>query len=129
MPAIGEQVHGVARTGGPAGQSRAASGQRQVIMLTIGLGVVANVLRSPRFRELVIVGVIGLAAVARPSRENQARTLARVAAWDKNGTCPTSAHPRPGQPRAQDFHVAGNRNLGAIQRLPPLDRVAKDRPS
>ena len=49
----------------------------------IGLGAVAIILRSRRLHELVIVGVIGLAALARLSRENQARTLARVAAWDK----------------------------------------------
>ena len=83
-----------ARTGGPAGQSRAASGERRVIMLAIGLGVVANVLRSPRFRELVIVGVIGLAAVAGLSRENQARTLARVAAWDKKRNLPHQRTPK-----------------------------------
>lgn len=72
-----------ARTDGPAGQSRAADGQRRVVMLMIGLGAVANLVRSRRFHEMVIVGVIGLAALARMSRENQARTLARVAAWDE----------------------------------------------
>jgi hypothetical protein len=72
-----------ARTGGPAGQSRTANGQRQVVMLMIGLGAAANLVRSRGFHEMVIVGVIGLAALARMSRENQARNLARVAAWDK----------------------------------------------
>jgi hypothetical protein len=72
-----------ARTGGPAGQSRAANGQRQVVMLMIGLGAATNLVRSRRFHEMVIVGVIGLAALARMSKENQARNLARVAAWDK----------------------------------------------
>jgi hypothetical protein len=31
----------------------------------------------------VIVGVIGLGALVRIARENQAATLARLAAWDK----------------------------------------------
>lgn len=63
-------------------------------MLTVGLGVVAHVLRSPRFHELVIVGVIGLAAVAGLSRENQVRTLARVAAWDKKRNLPYQRTPK-----------------------------------
>jgi type II secretory pathway pseudopilin PulG len=48
-------------------------------MLRIGLGI----LRSRQFRELVIIGVIGAAALAGLARENQARARARVAAWDQ----------------------------------------------
>jgi hypothetical protein len=48
-------------------------------MLKIGLGI----LRSPRFLKLVITAVLALAALVGLARENQARNLARVAAWDK----------------------------------------------
>jgi hypothetical protein len=54
-----------------------------MIMLRIGLAGVASTLRSPKFYESVIVGVIGVAALARAARENQARTRERLAAWDK----------------------------------------------
>jgi hypothetical protein len=48
-------------------------------MLSIGLGLVL----SRRFGGRVIAGVIGLAALAGLARENQARTRARLGAWDK----------------------------------------------
>jgi hypothetical protein len=48
-------------------------------MLRIGLGL----LLSRPFHKQVIAGVIGLAALAGLARENQARTRARLAAWDK----------------------------------------------
>jgi predicted transporter len=51
--------------------------------LRIGLGCGASLLRSRRFHEQVIIGAIGLAALAALSRENQARTFTRLAAWDK----------------------------------------------
>jgi hypothetical protein len=47
-------------------------------MLRIGLGL----LLSRPFHVQVIAGVIGLAALAGLVRENQARTRARLAAWD-----------------------------------------------
>lgn len=67
----------------PAGQPRAPRRHRRLVMLRIGLAGVASLLRSPKFHESVIVGVIGLASLARAARENQARTRARLAAWDK----------------------------------------------
>ena len=48
-------------------------------MLRIGLGI----LLSHPFHKLVITAVIGLAALAGLTRENRARTFARMAAWDK----------------------------------------------
>jgi hypothetical protein len=48
-------------------------------MLMIGLGF----LRSRFIVELAIAGAVGLAALAGLARENQARTRARLAAWDK----------------------------------------------
>jgi hypothetical protein len=70
-----------ARAGGPA--PRAAKRQAGVVWLGVGLATLAHVLRSRRFRVQVIVGVIGLGALVRIARDNQAATLARLAAWDK----------------------------------------------
>ena len=49
----------------------------------VGLGVVGHVLRSRRFCEQVIVGVIVLGALRRLGQENRASTFERVAAWNK----------------------------------------------
>jgi hypothetical protein len=49
----------------------------------VGLGVVGHVLRSPRFHERVIVGVIVLGALRGLGQESRASTFARVAAWNK----------------------------------------------
>jgi hypothetical protein len=59
------------------------SRQQGAVWLGVGLATLAHVLRSRRFRVQVIIGVIGLAALVRIARENQAATLARLAAWDK----------------------------------------------
>jgi hypothetical protein len=72
-----------AGTNGRTRQSGAANRKYRLIILGIELGAVARYLRSRRLRENVILGVIALAALARASRENQARALARLAAWDK----------------------------------------------
>ena len=72
-----------ARAGGPAPQSGAVSRQQGAVWLGVGLATLAHVLRSRRFHVQVIIGVIGLAALVRIARENQAATLARLAAWDK----------------------------------------------
>jgi hypothetical protein len=67
------------------GQAREARASREhrLIMLGIGLEALLNLLRNPRFQRNVITGLIGLAALARLSRESRARSLARLAAWDK----------------------------------------------
>jgi hypothetical protein len=70
------------RGGGRAREARASRGHR-LIVLGIGLEAFLNLLRNPRFQRNVITGLIGLAALARLSRESQARSLARLAAWDK----------------------------------------------
>jgi hypothetical protein len=56
-----------------------ASRKYRSVMFRIGLGLVL----SRPFHEVVIAGVIGLAALAGLARENEARTRARLAAWDK----------------------------------------------
>jgi hypothetical protein len=50
-----------------------------MVLLRIGLGI----LLSRSFHKLVITAVLALAALAGLARENQARNVARVAAWDK----------------------------------------------
>jgi hypothetical protein len=50
---------------------------------TGGQATSARLLRSRHVRGQVIIGVIGLSALAALTRENQARACARQAAWDK----------------------------------------------
>ena len=64
---------------GSARRSRAARRNHRGVLLRIGLGL----LLSRPFHELVIAGVIGLAALAGLAGESQARSRARLAAWDK----------------------------------------------
>jgi hypothetical protein len=49
----------------------------------VGLGVVGHVLRSPRFHERVVVGVIVVGALRGLGQENRANTFARLTAWNK----------------------------------------------
>jgi hypothetical protein len=51
-------------------------------LLTIGLGL----LRSRRFQESVIVGVVGLVALIALARQSNARARARLIAWDQKQT-------------------------------------------
>jgi len=64
---------------GQAGTSRMVGRRPGMVVLLIGLGL----LRSRRFPGRVIIGVIGLVALARLARENQVRAWARLVAWDK----------------------------------------------
>lgn len=73
---------GVLTPAGASGQARTSRVVRQrpaMVVLLTGLGL----LRSRRFPGQVIIGVIGLAALARIARENQVRAWARLVAWDK----------------------------------------------
>jgi hypothetical protein len=63
-------------------RSRAASRNHRMVMLRIGFGF----LTSPPVVELAITAVIGLAALVGLARENKARSVARLAAWDKAQT-------------------------------------------
>jgi|SRR6516165_8896061 hypothetical protein len=60
-------------------RSQVARRGRRAAWLRIGLGI----LRSRPFHEQVILVVIAVAALARIARENQDRTFARLAAWDR----------------------------------------------
>ncbi len=77
-----------AHTRGSARRSRAVARNHRRVMLMIGLGL----LRSRPVVELAITGGITLAALASLARENQARTRARLAAWDKRQSL---RYPRP----------------------------------
>jgi hypothetical protein len=57
--------------------------QRHWVILGIQLGALARFLGSSRFREYVIVGAIGVAALAALGRESQERSVARLVAWDQ----------------------------------------------
>jgi len=68
----------------------------RIVWSLIGLKVAGDVLRSRRSRELMIVGAIMLAALARQASENQAKMLARLIAWDRRQAEALRRHSRPG---------------------------------
>jgi hypothetical protein len=49
----------------------------------VALATVVHMLRSRHFYQRVIIVVIALGALRRIGQENQASTMARLAAWDK----------------------------------------------
>jgi hypothetical protein len=49
----------------------------------VGLAVAAGIARDPRTQRAVIMAVIMAAAAVTALRENQQRSVARLAAWDK----------------------------------------------
>jgi hypothetical protein len=61
----------------------AADRRRRAVLFAAVLVALARVPRNRRFQEHAITLAIGLAAAAAIGRENQARTLARLAAWDQ----------------------------------------------
>ena len=63
-------------------RSRAVGRNHRRVLLRIGFGF----LLSPPVVELGITAVIGLAALVGLARETQARSVARLAAWDKAQT-------------------------------------------
>ena len=78
----GHKARGAMIPGGSraaARRPRAARRNHRIVILRIGLGI----LLSHPFHKLVITAVLALAALVGLARENQARNLARVAAWDK----------------------------------------------
>ena len=72
-------------SGGPGGppRSRPANGHQHVIMVLVGLAAAASLPRRRAFQAGVITLAIGVAAMARIGRENQTRSTARLAAWDR----------------------------------------------
>ena len=72
----------IAGTRAAARRSRAVRRNRRIAMLRIGLGL----LRSRQLHAQVITGIIGLAALAGIAREDQARAVTRLAAWNQQQT-------------------------------------------
>ena len=56
---------------------------RQAAIVIIGLALAARMARDPRTYAPAVVVVIAVAAVAGLGRAGQARTFARLTAWDK----------------------------------------------
>jgi hypothetical protein len=57
--------------------------QRRMIVVGVELAALTRYLASRRFLATVIVGVIGVRALATLGKESQTRTVARVVAWDR----------------------------------------------
>jgi hypothetical protein len=57
--------------------------QRRMIVLGVELTALTRYLASRRFIGAVIVGVVGVRALATIGKESQTRTVARVVAWDR----------------------------------------------
>ena len=68
---------------GPARRPQASAHDNHAALRLIGLAVLGHMLRSRRSYERMALAAIVLAAMSRLSRENRARTLARLAAWNK----------------------------------------------
>ena len=60
-----------------------ANRHRRRVILGIQLSALVRFLGSSRFREYVIVGAIGVAALAALGRESQQRNFERLVAWDR----------------------------------------------
>jgi hypothetical protein len=58
-------------------------GRHRVVVIVIGLAVVARLARDTRSYEPVVVAVIALGAAAALGRAGRERSVARLAAWDK----------------------------------------------
>jgi hypothetical protein len=63
--------------------ARPGGRQRRTIVASVELTALARHLASRRFMAQVITGAIVLAAVGELLRENEARNVARLAAWDQ----------------------------------------------
>jgi hypothetical protein len=69
--------------GGPARRARAAGGGQRTAMRVIVLATLVHMLRSRRFYARVITVVVAVRALGQIGKENEASTMARLAAWDK----------------------------------------------
>ena len=63
--------------------SQASGRDNRVAWRLVSLAVLAHMLRSRGFQERAATAAIVLAAVAGLGQENEAKTLARLAAWNK----------------------------------------------
>ena len=75
---------GLGRQKAAAGRRpRAAGADHRSALRMVALATAVHVLRSRRFHQRVITVAIALGALRRIGQENQASTMARLAAWDK----------------------------------------------
>ena len=74
---------GPGRQKAAAGHPRAAGADHRAALRMVALATVVHMLRSHRFYQRVITVAVALGAVRRIGQENQASTMARLAAWDK----------------------------------------------
>ena len=72
-----------AGSSGPTRGSQTSSRDNRVAWRLVALAVLGHMLRSRRFHERAAVAAIVLTALAGLRQENQARILARLAAWNK----------------------------------------------
>jgi hypothetical protein len=76
------------------------SSDHHLSVMVIALAVAARVARDPRTYEIAIMVAITVAAVAGLGRASGARSVARVAAWDKRRSAERTLHTRgAGKPR------------------------------
>jgi hypothetical protein len=62
---------------------RAAGADHRAALRMVALASVVHMLRSRRFYQRMITVAIAVGALRRIGQENQASTVARLAAWDK----------------------------------------------
>ena len=67
-------------------QPPARSRSHRAAWVTVGLVTVVHLARDRRVQAVAVAWAIGLAALGRLGRDNQRRTLARLAAWDRRIT-------------------------------------------
>jgi hypothetical protein len=73
-------------TAGREAQSPSASRQPKMVMAMIGGAAAARIARDRRTYERMIIFALVLAAAAGLARDSQARSVARLAAWDNRRT-------------------------------------------
>ena len=79
-PPLASIAAGSRRSAGQPGDSGFAG---KAALGLVGLGVVGHVLRSPRFHERVVVGVIVLGALRGIGQQSRASAFERLSAWNK----------------------------------------------
>ena len=98
-------------TAGTAQRPVRTPGVRQrMVRYWIVLATVRHILQDRRFQETVIVGAIGVVALAQVGRDNQARPVRRAA------SVTTRFHPHPHRPpRLRETSVERLRSLTVLQ--------------
>lgn len=66
-----------------AGPERPSGLDLRIARTRVGLAVAVNLVRDPRVHRHVIMAAIAVVAMARMGKENQARTMDRLRAWDQ----------------------------------------------